>query len=205
MYSETAQSKQDGKKVIDVDTGEELTLMPTASTWADKNFHKVFMKNFRKTLKGIKNQKLQVVLWLMENMTPSNEVMHTYKQIAEGSKASLQTVVRTIEALEKDNFLCRKERGLIINPDVVFRGRFESRGVVLDIYKRIRKENRTAIPDEEERLALIRELEDAEAALDTAQKQVAALEKKKRDIEKRLAPRRKTGPKPKETKCKDMS
>ena len=200
MYSDTAQSRQEGKKVIDVDTGEELTLMPTASTWADKNFHKVFMKNFRKTLKGIKNQKLQVVLWLMENMTPSNEVMHTYKEIAAGSKASLQTVVRTIEALEKDNFLCRKERGLMVNPDVVFRGRFESRGVVLDIYKRLRKENREAVPDAEERLELLRELSEAEAALEAAQSRVAGLEKKKREIEKKLAPRRKTGPKPKEKK-----
>lgn len=107
MNTRTAYSRPEGKKVIDADTGEELTLTPTASTWADKNFMKIFTKNFRRTLKGVVNQKMQVALWILENMTPANEVRHTYKEIASDSKSSLQTVVRTVETLEKDNFLCR--------------------------------------------------------------------------------------------------
>lgn len=41
MNTRTAYSRPEGKKVIDADTGEELTLTPTASTWADKNFMKI--------------------------------------------------------------------------------------------------------------------------------------------------------------------
>lgn len=200
MNTKTTYSRQEKIPVTDDNTNEKFILTPTASTWADKDFQKVFVKNFRKTLKGVMSQKLQVVLWLMENMTPSNEVMRTYREIAEGSGTSLQTVVRTIETLEKDNFLCRKGRGLIINPDVVFRGRYESRSVACDIYKRTRLENRSAVPDEKEREKLTLELEDAEKALTAALTQVKNLEQKKRDIEKRLAPRRKTGPRPKEEK-----
>lgn len=196
----TAYSCQEKKKVIDVETGEELTLSPTANTWADTNFQKIFIKNFRKTLKGVMNQKMQVVLWILENMTSSNEIRHTYKEIAKGSKTSLQTVMRTVEALEKHDFLCRTEHGIIVNPDVAFRGRYESRAGVIGTYKDARRVNRAGIPNEDEKLELMAELEKMEKNLDKALAQVKNLEKEKRKIEKRLAPRQKPGPKPKEEK-----
>lgn len=201
MASErTAYSSQEKRTVKDVKTDEEFTLTPTASTWADKNFQKIFIKNFRKTLKGVMNQKMQVVLWILENMTASNEIRHTYKEIAKGSKTSLQTVVRTVEALEKDDFLCRTEHGIIVNPDVAFRGRYESRAGVIGTYKDARRVNRAGIPNEDEKLELMAELEKMEKNLDKALEQVKNLEKEKRKIEKRLAPRQKPGPKPKEEK-----
>lgn len=198
MNTRTAYSRPEGKRVIDTDTGEELTLTPTASTWADKNFMKIFIKNFRRALKGVVNQKMQVALWILENMTPANEVRHTYKEIADGSKSSLQTVVRTVETLEKDNFLCRTMHGIMVNPDVAFRGRYESRAAVLGIYKDARRANRDGVPDEAEKLALMGQLEDKEKELNEALAHVNRIEREKREIEKRLAPRRKTGPKPKE-------
>lgn len=198
MNTKTAYSRPEEKKVIDAETGEELTLTPTVSTWADKNFMKIFIKNFTKTLKGVAGQKMQVVLWILENMTPANEVRHTYKEIAKGSKSSLQTVVRTVETLEKDNFLCRTGHGIIVNPDVAFRGRHQSRAGVIGIYKDARRANQAGIPDEAEKLELMGKLEDKEKELNEALAQVKRLEREKREIEKRLAPKRKTGPKPKE-------
>ena len=186
MNTKTAYSRPKEKKVIDTETGEELTLTHTASTWADKNFQKIFIKNFTKTIKGVVGQKMQVALWILGNMTPANEVRHTYKEIAEGSKSSLQTVVRTVETLEKDNFLCRTGHGIMVNPDVAFRGRHQSRA------------NRNGVPDEAEKLELMLKLEDKEKELNEALAQVKRLEKEKREIEKRLAPKRKTGPKPRE-------
>ncbi len=198
MNTKTAYSRPEEKKVIDTETGEELTLTHTASTWADKNFQKIFIKNFTKTIKGIAGQKMQVALWILGNMTPANEVRHTYKEIAEGSKSSLQTVVRTVETLEKDNFLCRTGHGIMVNPDVAFRGRHQSRAAVLGIYKDARRANRNGVPDEAEKLELMLKLEDKEKELNEALAQVKRLEREKREIEKRLAPKRKTGPKPKE-------
>lgn len=93
MKANNAQSYPKTHNVIDADTGEAFTLTATTSTWGDRDFHKVFMKNFRKTLKGIESQKFKVVLFLMESMTPLNEIMLTYQEIAGGAKTSYQTVV----------------------------------------------------------------------------------------------------------------
>ena len=74
----------------------------------------------------------------------------------------------------------------------------QSRAAVLGIYKDARRANRNGVPDEAEKLELMVKLEDKEKELNEALAQVKRLEKEKREIEKRLAPRRKTGPKPKE-------
>lgn len=202
MKANNAQSYPKSRNVKDTATGEEFTLTDTASTWGDKDFHKVFMKPFRKALKGIKDQRLQVVLWLMENMTPFNQVLFTYQKIADGSKTSYQTVIRTIEMLEKHNFLCRTEEGLLVNPNVVFRGRYESRSKVLKTYQKAWTENRLAMPDKKEREKLNLELVKVEDDLKNALEEVKKLEGKKRQLEKRLIPRRKPGPK-KKTKEED--
>lgn len=199
MKAKNAQSYAKSRNVIDADTGEAFTLTDTTSTWGDRDFHKIFMKNFRKTLKGIKDQKLQVVLWLMENMTPYNQVLSTYQEIADGAKTSYQTVVRTIEMLEKYNFLCRTvKEGLLVNPNVVFRGRYESRSRVLEKYQEVWTENRLAMPDKEERERLNLELVRVDDDLKKALEEVKKLEGQKRQLEKRLIPRRKPGPKKKD-------
>lgn len=198
MKANNAQSYSKSRNVIDAETGEAFTLTATTSTWGDKDFHKVFMKNFRKTLKGIKDQKLQVVLWLMENMTPFNQVLFTYQEIADGSKTSYQTVVRTIEMLEKHNFLCRTKKWFLVNPNVVFRGRYDSRSFVLEEYQKEWARSRLAMPDEKERERLNLELVRVEGELKEALEDVKKLEDEKRQLEKKLIPRRKPGPKGKD-------
>lgn len=198
MKANNAQSYAKTRNVLDADTGEAFILTDTTSTWGDRDFHKVFMKKFRKALKGIKDQKLQVVLWLMENMTPSNQVLSTYQKIADGAKTSYQTVVRTIEMLEKYDFLCRTDEGLLVNPNVVFRGRYENRATVLDIYKEAWTKNRLVMPDKEERERLNLELLKVDDDLKKALEEVKKLEGQKRQLEKKLIPRRKPGPKKKD-------
>lgn len=188
-------------KVMDAETGEVLELAPAVSyTVSDRNFHKIFIENFIKTLKGVAGKQMQVVLWIIKVMSPRNEVKYTYNEIAEGSKVSLQTVVRTVEALEKDNFLCRDGEWFLVNPDAVFRGRFESRNQIISRYKQARELSMSGIPDGKERAALRGQLEDTEKELEKKLEQVKYLEIKKREIEKKLAPKRKPGPKPKKEK-----
>ena len=196
MKANNAQSYPKTHNVIDADTGEAFTLTATTSTWGDRDFHKVFMKNFRKTLKGIESQKFKVVLFLMESMTPLNEIMLTYQEIAGGAKTSYQTVVRTIEMLEKYNFLCHKGKGLLVNPDVVFRGRYESRAYVLDAYREARKENRTLKKEELDKRN--KKLADVEDSLKKALEDVKKLKEEKRQLEKEQSSRKKPGPKKKD-------
>ena len=198
MKANNTQSYQKKWKVKDTDTKKEFTLTEADSTWGDRDFHKVFMKKFRKALKGIKDQKLQVVLWLMENMTPANQVLFTYQKIADGAKTSYQTVVRTIEMLEKYDFLCRTDEGLLINPNAVFRGRYENRATALGKYKEAWTKNRLVMPDKEERERLNLELVRVDDDLKKALEEVKKLEGQKRQLEKQLIPRRKPGPKKKD-------
>lgn len=195
MEENTIQSYPEKRRVIDVETGEELNLIATTGTWGDKNFYKVFMGNFRETLKGIESQKFKVVLFLMEKMTRLNMVTSTYQEIAAEAKTSYQTVVRTIEILEKDNFLCRTEKGLLINPDVVFWGRYKSRAQVVDTYKQARRENKAPTTDKA-REKLNQELSGVKEKLKEAQANIIKLKKEKKRLEKKLAPN-KPGPKPK--------
>ncbi len=199
MKANNAQSYPKKQKFKDAE-GKEYLLTPTASTWADRNFHKVFMKNFQKTLKDVKSKELKVILWLMANMTPFNEVMATYEEIADGSETSYQTVARTIKALEKNNFLCRKGKGLLVNPDVVFRGRFESRAYVLDSYREARKGYDTVEPDEKTPESQNTELDSVERQLEEARENLKNLRAEKQNLKRKQTPKKKPGPKPKKKK-----
>lgn len=200
MAGKTTYGKRE-VKVMDAETGKELDLAPAVSyTVSDRNFHKIFIENLIESLEGVAGKQMKVVLWIIKVMSPRNEVKYTYNEIAEGSKVSLQTVVRTVEALEKHNFLCRDGEWFLVNPDMVFRGRFESRYQIISRYRHAREQSKAGIPDEKECAALRGQLEDTEKELAEKLEQVRYLEIKKREIEKKLAPKRKPGPKPKKEK-----
>lgn len=131
-------------EVKDENTGEIFNLHPTSTPWSDKDFHKVFVKNLRKTLKGIKSKELKVILWLIEHMAPTNKITETYDDIAEKTGVSLSTVIRTVTSLEKYDFLCKSGKIFIVNPDVIFRGRYSNREIALDIYRKAKDANKEA-------------------------------------------------------------
>lgn len=103
----------------------------------DVNFYKVFYPGLGKALSGIMNKKLELVLWLVKNMTLMNELKYSYREIAKLSGISYQTVAETMKALTKSDFIRRNGKTLMVNPDAVFRGRLDKRNAARAFYYRI--------------------------------------------------------------------
>ncbi len=96
----------------------------------DRNFYKVFLKNFMNAVGPVSNKKTQVIFWVLKHMTPGNEIKYTYKQIAKKTNTSYQTVATTMHDMLKADFLRRSGKVLMVNPDMIFKGRHNARQAV---------------------------------------------------------------------------
>ena len=169
---------------IDGETGEKLELQPVEEN-VDNNFYKIFLYKFEKTLGGIMNQKMQLVLWLIKHMSSSNELRYSYREIEAASGISYKTVARTIQQLKKNDFLCGSGKMLIINPDVVFRGKYSQRGRVRDRYSRARDEE-NASPKKKTKALPLDVRESVEKQIEQLQKEIGRLKKKRDYLELNL-------------------
>lgn len=102
----------------------------------DFNFHKVWMHNIVMALDLIGNQKTKLAFWIIDNLNKENQLIMTYRQIAEKSGISLDTVRVTMKALIDSNFLRRINQGAYcVNPEVLFKGSRNGRLNVLLQYQ----------------------------------------------------------------------
>lgn len=125
-------TRQVPRKYVDPATGEIYFLSPADSTeMTDRNFHKVFMKNFLKAMGSIGNRKAEVAYFIIRNLTPDNKYRYSYRQTANLTGVSYQTVARTIRTLMDADFLRRSGKELIANPDMLFKGYHGSRQYAL--------------------------------------------------------------------------
>src|SRR5699024_11420502 len=69
------------------------------------NFHKIWLGHMLESLDMIGNQKIRVAMFIMENINKENELIMTYRVIAEKTNTSLQTVSETMKALQESNLL----------------------------------------------------------------------------------------------------
>lgn len=121
---------------IDAETGELRTMQVSDIEERDFNFHKIWMRNFIGTLDIVGNQKTKLCFWVIDNLNKENQLMYTYRQIAEKTKISLETVRITMGILQESNFLRRQNQGCyIVNPDVVFKGSRDGRLNILNQYQ----------------------------------------------------------------------
>lgn len=132
---------------MNMDTQEKL-LLQSVEKQSDQNFHKIFLKPFKETLKDVKSQKLELVLWIIEHMSWKNELDYSYREIAGESGISYQTVAATMKSLHENNFLCKRKWKIIVNPNVVFKGGLDKRRYVWDNYKKLKEQ---LVKDEENR------------------------------------------------------
>src|SRR5690625_5917774 len=89
----------------------------------DANFHKIWLGHMLESLDMIGNQKIRVAMFIMENINKENELIMTYRVIAEKTNTSLQTVSETMKALQESNLLSKIRNGYYrVNPDVIFKG-----------------------------------------------------------------------------------
>jgi len=111
----------------------------------DFNFNKVWLQHLVNSIDGIANQKLRLAFWIIENLDKENKLIMTQRIIAEKSGMSLNTVVKTMQALQQGEpaFLQKINSGAYrVNPEVIFKGSHSNRMGICFEYKETDKNNK---------------------------------------------------------------
>ena len=161
---------------IDAETGELKTMQVSDIEERDFNFHKVWMRNFISTLDIVGNQKTRLCFWIIDNLNKENQLVYTYRQIAEKTNISLETVRITMGILLDANFLRRQNQGCyIVNPDIVFKGGKDGR---MNILNQFHDAERVELSDAERLANVMKSIETMQKTMDRLVKQAAELQKK---------------------------
>lgn len=118
------------KDLVDPATGEHYPMQMNVLEDRDFNFHKVWLQHLVNSLDSISNQKLRLAFWIIDNLDKENKLTMTQRAIAEKSGMSLQTVSRTLKALQEGEpaFLVKINSGAYrVNPDVIWKGSHSNR------------------------------------------------------------------------------
>lgn len=157
------------EQYIQTSTGEIKDFQVSEIIDKDFNFNKIWMKNFISTLEIVGNQKSKLCFWIIDNLNRDNQLIATYRQLADRTGMSLETVRVTMKLLLDADFLRKQATGVyIVNPDIVFRG---SRTARLNVLNEYAASERIALSDEEK-------LRNLKNSIDTLMKQAKALEQK---------------------------
>ncbi|WP_373544381.1 replication/maintenance protein RepL [Chamaesiphon sp.] len=101
----------------------------------DANFQKIWLSHILMAIDEIGNSKMKVLNYLLKNRYPGNNTLNkTVREIVKETGTSLQTVNLTLKALEEHNIIRRKTGVIILNPDVIFKGRHKHRMNILIEY-----------------------------------------------------------------------
>lgn len=148
MPKETRQSVTTSKKqkfvgykeLVDPKTGEPYPMQLNVIEDRDFNFHKVWLQHLVNSLDGISNQRLRLAFWIIDHLDKENKLVMTQRAIAAGSGMSLNTVTKTMKALQegKPPFLQKINSGAYrVNPDVIWQGSYSNRmGVIYEYRKK---------------------------------------------------------------------
>lgn len=118
------------KNLVDPETGESYPMQMNVLEDRDFNFHKVWLQHLVNSLDGVSNQRLRLAFWIIDNLDKENKLTMTQRAIAEKSGMSLNTVTKTMRALQEGNppFLVKINSGAYrVNPDVIWKGSHSNR------------------------------------------------------------------------------
>ena len=116
--------------LVDPETNEVYPVQMNIIEDRDFNFHKVWLQHLICSLRGISNQRLRLAFWIIEHLDSENKLVMTQRTIAEESGISLQTVNKTLKALQEGSpaFLIKINSGAYrVNPDVLWKGSHNKR------------------------------------------------------------------------------
>lgn len=117
-------------------TGEVEDFQVVRTEDRDFNFHKIWLQSIINSIDLIGNQKTKLAFWIIDNLNRENQLIMTYRQIADKSGISLDTVRVTMKALIDSNFIRKINNGAYcVNPDVLFKGTRNGRLNVLLQYQ----------------------------------------------------------------------
>lgn len=118
-------------------TGELEEMQVMRIEERDANFHKLWLEHILQSIDLIGNQKTKLAFWLLDHLDKENKITMTYRQIADASGISYQTVYRTMNALIESDFLVKINGGAYrVNPNMLFKGGKNDRLNVLLKYSR---------------------------------------------------------------------
>ena len=108
----------------------------------DFDFHKVWLHSIIDSLDLIGNKKTKLAFWNIDHLDRENKLTMNYRQIAEKSGISLDTVRKTMKTLIDADFMRRINQGAYcINPDVIFKGSRNGRLNILIRYEQLAAPN----------------------------------------------------------------
>ena len=126
------------QQYINFNTGEIEDFQVTSVEERDFNFTKVWIKNLITTLDLVGNQKTKLAFWIVDNLNRENQLIMTYRQIANKTGISLDTITKTMSILLESNFLKRINQGAYqINPEIIFKGNKNTRLNLLTQYNNL--------------------------------------------------------------------
>lgn len=103
---------------------------------SDINFDKIWLSSVFEALEQVGNQKMKVASYILNQRDKNtNYLIQTQREIAEKCGVSLQTVSRTLKALEQANLIVGKSGIYQVNPDKIARGKHNKRMAILRIYQ----------------------------------------------------------------------
>jgi DNA-binding Lrp family transcriptional regulator len=147
---------------INAETGEIQEMQVTSIEERDFNFHKVWMRQFIYTIDLVGNQKTRLAFWIIDHLNKENQLTMTYRQIAEQTQISLDTVRTTMKILLDADFLRKINMGVYaVNPDIIYKGSRTGRLNVLNQYTQLREdasEDEQKISDEEQLANLVQSI-----------------------------------------------
>ena len=87
------------QEYINKETGEVVPMQVVSVEDRDFNFHKMWLQNFILATSEIRNAKMDLVFWLIDQVNKENQIILTQREISEKANVSLSTVQRTMQVL----------------------------------------------------------------------------------------------------------
>lgn len=164
------------QQYINAQTGTLETMQVTAIEDRDFNFHKVWMRNFIATIDLVGNQKTKVAFWIIDNLNRDNQLLFTYRQIAEKTKVSLDTVRLTMGILLDSDFLRKASNGCyVVNPEIVFKGQ---RGNRINVLNQFQSAERVELSDVQKLANVMESIQTMKATMDKLMREAEELQRK---------------------------
>ena len=122
------------KEFIDAETGEVIPMQLNQVEDRDFNFHKLWLQMFINGLDEIANKKMKLAFWIIDHLNKENQLVYTFRRMAEETGLSIETVIKTMKALQNGDppFLKKLQSGVyVVNPDILYKGSHKGRmGVI---------------------------------------------------------------------------
>lgn len=129
-----------------IETGELEPLEATVidEEWdeeSDINWDKIWLTSVLDALEQVGNKKLKVADYILKNRDKStNYLIQTQREIAKECGVSINTVTKTLKALEQADLITAKAGIYQVNPDCIARGKHNKRMAILRLYRANKQE-----------------------------------------------------------------